>query len=233
MRKASLALLLFGLAVSASPAATQPAAQIAGIPQAQLRRFMAASLMGQVPSVGHAAAYDLATRCAVILPTVQPGVSATPQPYLIAYGDNDEGTTALALANAAGTEFVRSIARPGAEANATCRSRIGRVYGEGFSAQTARFGAITRHAIAVLNGAQVGGPGSTASARDIASTEQARRRIAGQIRRPILLGYSVSSDRTLLVIGEPGSTLRWVAGYRNLPNGTWQFEGAEDAGVRR
>ena len=236
MRKRILATVLWAslIATTGAPAVNaQPAGTaVVGIPQAELRRFMAAALPGQVPSVGHAAAYDLATRCAVIFPTKSAN-GTTQQPYLTAFAENDERTTAIGLSNSAVREFARSVASAGTEANSTCRERIARVYGSAFVAQTARLGAITRHAIAVLNGAQIGGPASTATQQDIASTEQARRRISGQLRRPILLGFSISGTRTLLIIGEPGSTLRWVAAYRNLPNGTWQFEGAEDAGVRR
>lgn len=224
------AALMAAGAVQSPATADQPAPDRVGSLSAETtRRFVAAAAAVTTRDDQRVLLYDFATRCTL---QIDVGTPVAPLPQrLLGTTEPRLRVNAPYLVRQGISDLERAVDGAAPE-DPSCEARIEAVYGSAFDPSASEVGAIARHAISVLKGAPLNGPGSTLTDLQKRATELTRKRLADKIASPLLLSVIRSDDKTILVLGEPASAYRWLAQYRNLPNGRWQFEGGYDAALQ-
>lgn len=187
-------------------------------------RFLASAYYVKSRQNGDVLAFDYATRCAALLK------NGAHQPILLKIADSPADASVWRHTLDATVEMNRLLAGERPADDGTCLDRIRGYYSTVYEADIRELGALARHAIATLQGADIVGPNGTASPQAVEATIAARARIAGKITKPIFLGAIRSTSKTIIIIGEPAAPYRWLVQYGNLGPGKWQFEGGVDGG---
>ncbi len=221
-----LAAVLLGAPAGAAPA--DPGfARVGDLPKPVADRFLSAAAFVETADGTRTIFYDFATRCALVVPAGKAGTST--QTLVAASGPRARVNAPYVARQAWGDLSRLSAAPPGGAGD--CEGRIAAAYGDGFQADAQKLGAISRHAVSLLATRTLIPADAKLDERTRKITEQSRKRLQPAVRNPVLLSAIRSDQMTVLVIGEPLSPRRLLAQYRNLPNGSWQFEGAYDAGI--
>lgn len=176
--------------------------------------------------------YDPVTRCGYLghfradTGTVEDiGLVSSPHAYKIA------SVPALAGASVSDINFLTSQPGPANRSAGDCKTRLTQYFSSEIAKDAREYSSIARHAVGVLRGVAIAHKGATANERAARYTDQARKKINAVVMQPQFMGALKDKDRTVVIVGDPRSMIRWAAQYRNTSDGRWAFEGGSDVGI--